>query len=284
MYPRTAAHCGGDRQPFSQRRHCAPTGRYWPAVRPLCDEHGALLILDEVQTGFHRTGPWFACENWGVAPDIMAVSKALGNGFPIAAFITTDAIAASYTRPGASTMGGNPVSATAALAVIAYHEANDLGAAAERADDNFWSAALNRERIDVPVRRASWALAARLVSRPGEPTARLDPPRNDEGSRRVVRQDGAGSKCADVSAPAGHRGRRNRDGAGRASREHRRYGESMMIDRRFLWAAVAAAALGTVGCAPKTFEQSVVATVDQYHVRDGAARRVEHRAYLRSTS
>ncbi len=81
-----------------------PPDGYWPAVRRLCDEHGALLILDEVQTGFHRTGPWFACENWGVAPDIMAVSKALGNGFPIAAFITTDAIAASYTRPGASTM------------------------------------------------------------------------------------------------------------------------------------------------------------------------------------
>ena len=107
-----------------------PPADYWPAVRSLCDEHGTLLILDEIQTGFGRTGRWFACERWHVQPDVMALSKALGNGFPIAAFITTDQIAASYKRPGASTYGGNPVAATAALAVIAYHREHRL---AERA-------------------------------------------------------------------------------------------------------------------------------------------------------
>lgn len=104
-----------------------PPPEYWPAVRGLCDEHGCLMILDEIQTGMNRTGRWFACEHWGVTPDVMAISKALGNGFPIAAFMTTDAIAASYTRPGASTYGGNPVSAAAALATIQYHESNRLG-------------------------------------------------------------------------------------------------------------------------------------------------------------
>lgn len=107
-----------------------PPDGYWPSVRRLCDEHGVLLILDEVQTGFNRTGRWFACEHWGITPDVMAVSKAMGNGFPIAAFITTDTIAASYTRPGASTYGGNPVSAAAALAVIEFHRAHGLGARA----------------------------------------------------------------------------------------------------------------------------------------------------------
>ena len=109
-----------------------PPDNFWPGVRRLCDEHGALLVLDEIQTGFNRTGRWFACEHWGVRPDVMAISKAMGNGFPIAAFLTTDAIAASYTRPSASTYGGNPVSAAAALAVIEFQKRHGLTARAAR--------------------------------------------------------------------------------------------------------------------------------------------------------
>jgi len=109
-----------------------PPPGYWASVRELCDRHGVLLVFDEVQTGMNRAGSWFACTQHGVTPDILTISKALGNGFPIAAFITTDAIAQSYTRPGASTHGGNPVSAAAALAVIDYHEQHDLGRAAIR--------------------------------------------------------------------------------------------------------------------------------------------------------
>ncbi len=104
-----------------------PDPGYWPAVRRLCDRYGILLVFDEVQTGFNRTGHWFACEHWGVVPDVLAVSKALGNGFPIAAFITNDTVAASYTRPGASTYGGNPVCAAAALATIRFHQDRRLG-------------------------------------------------------------------------------------------------------------------------------------------------------------
>lgn len=104
-----------------------PTDEYWPRVRHLCDEYGVLMILDEVQTGINRTGRWFACEHWGVTPDVLVMSKALGNGFPISAFMATDMIAACYRRPGASTYGGNPVSATAALATLAFHEQNQLG-------------------------------------------------------------------------------------------------------------------------------------------------------------
>ena len=107
-----------------------PPNDYWSEVRRLTREHGTLLVLDEIQTGFNRTGRWFACEHWGVVPDVLAVSKALGNGFPIAAMITTDDVAASYSRPGACTYGGNPVSAAAALATINYHDSHGLGTCA----------------------------------------------------------------------------------------------------------------------------------------------------------
>jgi 4-aminobutyrate aminotransferase/4-aminobutyrate aminotransferase/(S)-3-amino-2-methylpropionate transaminase len=104
-----------------------PPDDFWPEARRLTREHGTLLVLDEVQTGFNRTGRWFACEHWGVVPDVLAVSKAIGNGFPIAAMITTDEVARSYGRPGASTYGGNPVSAAAALATIEFHDRHRLG-------------------------------------------------------------------------------------------------------------------------------------------------------------
>lgn len=79
-----------------------------------------------MQTGFARTGKLFAIEHFGVTPDIMAMAKALGNGAPISAFISTAEIADTYTRPGASTLGGNPVSTAAGLAVLDYIEKHDL--------------------------------------------------------------------------------------------------------------------------------------------------------------
>ena len=104
-----------------------PHDEWWPHVRRSCDEFGVLLILDEVQTGFNRTGRWFACEHWGIAPDLLATSKGLGNGFPIAAFLASESVAKSYARPSASTYGGNPVSAVAALQTIHFHQQHDLG-------------------------------------------------------------------------------------------------------------------------------------------------------------
>jgi 4-aminobutyrate aminotransferase-like enzyme len=62
-----------------------------------------------------------------VTPDVVTVAKALGNGFPIAAYLTTDAVAAHYTRPGAATFGGSPVSCQAALATLRYHQKHELG-------------------------------------------------------------------------------------------------------------------------------------------------------------
>ncbi len=109
-----------------------PPPGYWAELRRLASAHGTLLIADEVQTAWNRTGRWFATEHEGVVPDIVTIAKALGNGFPIAAYLTSDAIAASYTRPGASTFGGNPMSCVAALATLDFHERHELGARSAR--------------------------------------------------------------------------------------------------------------------------------------------------------
>ncbi|CAK8710925.1 Acetylornithine aminotransferase [Candidatus Electronema halotolerans] len=92
---------------------------YLLALRRICDQHGLLLIFDEVQTGIGRTGTLFAYEQCGVVPDIMTLAKALANGLPIGAMLTRTEIAAAFT-PGthASTFGGNPVAAAAAVAVL----------------------------------------------------------------------------------------------------------------------------------------------------------------------
>jgi 4-aminobutyrate aminotransferase/4-aminobutyrate aminotransferase/(S)-3-amino-2-methylpropionate transaminase len=95
-----------------------PPPEYFPRLRSLLADYGALLIADEVQTGFGRTGRMFAMNHWDVQPDILTGAKALGGGTPIGFFSTTDQIASSYTRPGASTFGGNPVTATAALSFL----------------------------------------------------------------------------------------------------------------------------------------------------------------------
>jgi 4-aminobutyrate aminotransferase-like enzyme len=104
-----------------------PPEDYWPELRRLCSRHGTLLIADEVQTAWNRTGRWFAVGHWGVVPDVVTVAKALGNGFPIAAWVTTDELAKHYTRPGASTFGGNLVSCAAALATLRFHREQRLG-------------------------------------------------------------------------------------------------------------------------------------------------------------
>lgn len=107
-----------------------PPPGYFKRIKEILDKHNILLVVDEVQTGFGRTGKMFAIEHYGVVPDIMTVAKALGNGTPVGAFITRPEIADKYTRPGASTLGGNPVTSAAALATLDVITTNDLPARA----------------------------------------------------------------------------------------------------------------------------------------------------------
>jgi acetylornithine/N-succinyldiaminopimelate aminotransferase len=89
------------------------------ALRRLCDEHGLLLVFDEVQTGIGRTGELFAYQRCGVAPDIMALAKALGGGFPLGACLaTSEAAKGMTTGTHGSTFGGNPLAMAAANALL----------------------------------------------------------------------------------------------------------------------------------------------------------------------
>ncbi len=110
-----------------------PPDNYWPMLRELCDRYGLLLIADEVITGFGRTGKMFACEHWGVTPDIMTVAKGITSGYiPMGGAITRKNIADAFVGSQrvsfrhVITFGGHPVAAAAALRNIQIMEDEDL--------------------------------------------------------------------------------------------------------------------------------------------------------------
>jgi acetylornithine aminotransferase len=104
-----------------------PSPGYLNAARALCDEFGALLILDEIQTGLGRTGRWFAHQHWDVAPDVMCLAKALAGGLPMGACLATPGVAATLEAGDhASTFGGGPVQSAAALATLSVIEEEGL--------------------------------------------------------------------------------------------------------------------------------------------------------------
>jgi 4-aminobutyrate aminotransferase / (S)-3-amino-2-methylpropionate transaminase / 5-aminovalerate transaminase len=101
-------------------------------LRKLCDEHGIVLIIDEIQTGFGRTGTLFACEQAGVEPDLMPVAKALAGGFPLSGVIGKASIMDSVPPGGlGGTYGGSPIGCAAGLAVLDVIEKEGLCARAQ---------------------------------------------------------------------------------------------------------------------------------------------------------
>ncbi len=101
-------------------------------VQLLCAQRGALLIVDEIQTGFCRTGKMFACEHFGLKPDIMCLAKAMAGGVPIGATLCSERVAAPVGKHG-TTFGGNPLACAAALAAIGFmHEQRLAEGAAEK--------------------------------------------------------------------------------------------------------------------------------------------------------
>jgi len=109
-----------------------PTEGYLRDIRELCDQHGWLMMLDEIQTGMGRTGEMFAFQHEGIKPDVMTLAKGLGNGVPIGACLARGT-AAELFKPGnhGSTFGGNPLACAAGLAVLDVLEQNDLATRAE---------------------------------------------------------------------------------------------------------------------------------------------------------
>jgi 4-aminobutyrate aminotransferase-like enzyme len=145
---------------------------YFKKMKSLLEKHGILLIIDEVQTGFARTGKMFAINHYDVVPDIITVAKALGNGIPISAFCTNDKIAKVFTRASASTLGGNPVAASTAIAVLDYIDKYNLCFNAENLGMKLKEGLLKlKEKYPIiyDVRGLGLMLGAELLKENGEP-------------------------------------------------------------------------------------------------------------------
>jgi acetylornithine/LysW-gamma-L-lysine aminotransferase len=114
------------------------TREYLALARELADEHGALLAIDEIQTGVGRTGRFLASEHAGVIPDLITLAKGLAGGVPIGALVMSDEVAAAMPAGGhGTTFGGNPLAAAAGLAVLREIDDRDLLANAERMGRRF---------------------------------------------------------------------------------------------------------------------------------------------------
>ncbi|MGH9048071.1 MAG: acetylornithine transaminase [Acidimicrobiales bacterium] len=139
-----------------------PSSDYLAGVRKLCDDHGALLIADEIQTGLGRTGHWFAFQAQDLQPDIVTMAKALGNGMSVGACWARGEVAAAF-GPGdhGSTFGGQPLALSAARATVAVMEAEDVCGRARRSGARL-AAGLGALGGVVGVRGAGLLLAAQL--------------------------------------------------------------------------------------------------------------------------
>lgn len=140
---------------------------FLPIVQEICRRHGILVIADEVQTGFGRTGRLFACERYGIVPDLLLTAKPLGGGMPLAAVTgRVEIMDAPGTGGLGGTFGGNPLSCEAALAVIETFESENLTARAEEIGKHFVArAAAWRERFPMvgDVRGLGAMMAVELV-------------------------------------------------------------------------------------------------------------------------
>ena len=150
-----------------------PSDEYLKQVRALCDKYDSLLVFDEIQTGLCRSGKWFAWEYSGAKPDIITLAKALGGGFPVAAFLTTERLANVFA-PGdhGSTFGGNPLACAAANASLKVMLEDNLAAKAEEVGTYFkvQLEALQKKFPDkITEVRGRGLLLGMELSKPGKP-------------------------------------------------------------------------------------------------------------------
>lgn len=104
------------------------TQEFMEGIRNICDEEGILMICDEIQCGMARTGEMFACQSYGVKPDIIVMAKAIGSGIPVGAFAMTESVAEYSLEPGdhGTTYGGNPLACAAVAKTVEIFEKEDI--------------------------------------------------------------------------------------------------------------------------------------------------------------
>jgi len=147
-----------------------PPAGFLAALRALCDEHGSLLLCDEVQTGIGRLGRWFGFQGTGAKPDAISLAKGMGGGFPIGAMLTTEALAGALP-PGThgSTFGGNPLACAASRAVLRILEQENLVEGAKQKGERLGAmlASLARELPAICEGERGEGLLRGLVLKPG---------------------------------------------------------------------------------------------------------------------
>lgn len=114
--------------------YIVPPASFFPRLRDLCDRHGILLIVDEVQTGMGRTGKWWAIEHWGVEPDIVCTAKGIASGVPLGGFMARKCLATWPVGAHGNTYGGNPLAMVAALATMDVLENGGIQNTADQGD------------------------------------------------------------------------------------------------------------------------------------------------------
>lgn len=112
--------------------YIVPPPNFFPRLRKLCDQHGILLIVDEVQSGVGRTGKWWGIQHWGIEPDIVCIAKGIASGIPMGAMAARKSVGAQW-KPGAhgNTYGGNPIACVSALKTLELIENGMMQNAAE---------------------------------------------------------------------------------------------------------------------------------------------------------
>jgi len=115
--------------------YIVPPGDFLPGLRKLCDKNGALLVLDEIQSGIGRTGRMFACEHWNVEADIMCLAKGIANGLPLGAIVARASVMDWPPGSHASTFGGNPVACAAAIETLKLVETKYMQNARVRGEE-----------------------------------------------------------------------------------------------------------------------------------------------------
>jgi 4-aminobutyrate aminotransferase-like enzyme len=160
----------------------APPG-YLEALQRIAHARGGLLVVDEVQSGFGRTGTMFAIDDYDIAPDILVMGKAIANGMPMAAYIARDEIGEAIDRATFSTYGGNPLCSAAALATVDYLIDHDLPQRAAHAGARFVAGLRDiatREELIGDIRGKGLFLGVELVDEAGEAASAEAPAVMDE--------------------------------------------------------------------------------------------------------
>lgn len=157
--------------------YIVPPDGFLKGLREICDRHGALLIADEVQTGFGRTGKMFAVDHWDVVPDIICMAKALGGGLPLGAMLARAELVDDWP-PAAqgTTFGGNPIACQAGLATLKIIEEDNLLANALKVG-NYIQNLLRSAQSELPiigdVRGKGLMVGAELVTVEGSPAIEI---------------------------------------------------------------------------------------------------------------